>query len=33
MNPAPGYMGVDQVLYLEDFERLGPFSAAWFTAW
>jgi hypothetical protein len=33
MNPAPGYMSVDQVLYLEDFERLGTFSAVWFTAW
>jgi hypothetical protein len=33
MNPAPGYMGVDQALGLEDFERLGSFSAVWFTGW
>lgn len=29
-NPAPGYMGVDQVLYRTDFNQLGPFSAVWF---
>jgi hypothetical protein len=33
MNPAPGYLGVDQVLEPDDFERLGPFSAVWFTSW
>lgn len=33
MNPAPGYQGVDQVLYAEDFDALGAFSAVWFTAW
>jgi hypothetical protein len=33
MNPAPGYMGVDQVLHLVDFDELGPFSAVWFEAW
>jgi hypothetical protein len=33
MNPAPGYMGVDQVLEELAFERLGPFSAVWFTSW
>lgn len=33
MNPASGYMGVDQVLYRADFDRLGPFSAVWFASW
>ena len=33
MNPAPGYMGVDQVLDEPWFNDLGPFSAVWFTAW
>lgn len=33
MNPAPGYMGVDQVLEESQFDALGPFSAVWFTAW
>lgn len=33
MNPAPGYMGVDQTLTEADFYELGPFSAVWFTAW
>ena len=33
MNPAPGWMGIDQVLYPYDFEQLGPFSAVWFTSW
>lgn len=33
MNPAPGYMGVDQALYPDQFDDLGPFSAVWFTAW
>lgn len=33
MNPAPGWMGVDQVLVAADFDRLGAFSAVWFTAW
>jgi hypothetical protein len=33
MNPAPGWMGVDQVLTAEDFERLGTFSAVWFESW
>lgn len=32
-NPAPGWMGVEQILYQTDFEALGPFSAVWFTAW
>jgi hypothetical protein len=32
-NPAPGYEEVDQVLYELDFERLGEFSAVWFTKW
>lgn len=29
-NPAPGYMGVEQLLYWTDFGELGPFSAVWF---
>jgi hypothetical protein len=29
-NPAPGYMGIHQVLSMADFDRLGPFSAVWF---
>lgn len=29
-NPAPGYMGVSQVLTLAYFSDLGPFSAVWF---
>lgn len=33
MNPAPGYMGVDQVLTDAQFQQLGPFSAVWFVAW
>ncbi|HEX4716482.1 MAG TPA: hypothetical protein VH164_16305 [Ktedonobacteraceae bacterium] len=33
MNPAPGWMGIDQVLSVADFDRLGPFSAVWFTSW
>jgi hypothetical protein len=33
MNPAPGYMGVDQVLDQLRFASLGPFSAVWFQAW
>lgn len=33
MNPAPGYMGVEQLLDEDDFQRLGPFSAVWFTSW
>jgi hypothetical protein len=33
MNPAPGYDGVDQILYPADFSRLGAFSAVWFTSW
>jgi hypothetical protein len=33
MNPAPGYMGINQYLTREDFALLGSFSAVWFTAW
>jgi len=33
MNPAPGWMGIDQALNPVDFEALGPFSAVWFTGW
>jgi hypothetical protein len=32
-NPAPGYDGIYQILYEEDFPRLGAFSAVWFEAW
>ena len=33
MNPAPGWMSIEQALWPEDFNGLGPFSAVWFTAW
>ncbi len=33
MNPASGWMGIDQVLRPDDFQRLGTFSAVWFTSW
>lgn len=33
MNPAPGYMGVGQLLDEPTFLSLGPFSAVWFTSW
>lgn len=33
MNPAPGWMGVDQVLEQQQFGLLGPFSAVWFASW
>ena len=33
MNPAPGWMGIDQVLSRGQFGNLGPFSAVWFTSW
>lgn len=33
MNPAPGYMAVDQVLDAPAFDDLGPFSAVWFAEW
>ena len=33
MNSSNGWMGIDQVLYEADFDRLGPFSAVWFTSW
>jgi hypothetical protein len=29
-NPAPGWMGIAQVMNSSDFGRLGPFSAVWF---
>jgi hypothetical protein len=32
-NPAPGYMGIHQVLVGFDFDTLGPFSAVWLTSW
>ena len=33
MNSSPGYVGVDQVLDPWAFEKAGPWSAVWFTAW
>lgn len=33
MNPAPGWGGVEQILYEPDFDLLGPFSAVWLTSW
>jgi hypothetical protein len=33
MNPADGYMGVNQMLDQMMFTQLGPFSAVWFTNW
>jgi hypothetical protein len=33
MNPAPGYMDVGQILYEDQFLKLGPFSAVWFVGW
>lgn len=33
MNPAPGYMGVEQLLDESSFSILGPFSAVWFESW
>lgn len=33
MNPAPGWMGVDQYLGQDHFEYLGGFSAVWFESW
>lgn len=32
-NPAPGWMGIEQVIGAESFQELGPFSAVWFTSW
>lgn len=33
MNPAPGWMGIDQYMVKKDFDLLGKFSAVWFTSW
>jgi hypothetical protein len=33
MNPSPGYMGIEHTLNQDNFARLGPFSAVWFTSW
>jgi hypothetical protein len=33
MNPAPGWMGVEQTMSDYDFATLGPFSAVWFESW
>jgi len=32
-NPSPGWQGVDNLLDMEKFAELGPWSAVWFTAW
>lgn len=32
-NPAPGWMNIQQTLNSYQFEKLGPFSAVWFTNW
>jgi len=32
-NPAPGWMGVGQILLADQFAQLGSFSAVWFTSW
>jgi hypothetical protein len=32
-NPAPGWMGIDQVLTEPDVQLLGPFSAVWMNSW
>lgn len=32
-NPAPGWMGVGQLIDSSQFAELGPFSAVWFTSW
>jgi hypothetical protein len=32
-NPAPGWMGINQVLTRYEFDQLGAFSAVWFTSW
>jgi hypothetical protein len=33
MNPAPGWMGVYQVMDPDWYAELGPFSAVWFNGW
>jgi hypothetical protein len=33
MNSSPGYVGVYQLLDQQTFEKLGPWSAVWFTSW
>jgi hypothetical protein len=32
-NPAPGWMGINQVITRYEFDQLGAFSAVWFTSW
>jgi hypothetical protein len=32
-NPAPGYMGISQLLSASASHALGPFSAVWFVQW
>lgn len=33
MNPADGWMGVEQTMSPSQFQSLGSFSAVWFTSW
>jgi len=33
MNPAPGWQDVDQVLFPDDYDNLGSWSAVWFNSW
>ncbi len=33
MNPASGWMGVEQTMSPSQFQSLGSFSAVWFTSW
>jgi hypothetical protein len=33
MNSANGWMGIGQVLYPNQFDHLGAFSAVWFNSW
>lgn len=33
MNPANGWMGIEQIIGSAEFMDLGPFSAVWFTSW
>lgn len=32
-NPAPGWLGIEQLIGPNSFYELGPFSAVWFTSW
>lgn len=33
MNSAPGWQDVDQVLFPDDYQTLGSWSAVWFNSW